>query len=232
MNFEEALRITDTVVFEKTGKHLSDAQRAVVQGTWDRQKYHEIALSYRCTPEYLKQDVGPKLWRLLSDIFREKVSKTNFRTVLERQINLIEPILHSSCVPNSPSLNLDPQKSSLQVDWGEATNISLFYGRSQELFQLEQWIVTQRFRVVAILGMGGIGKTSLSVQLTQKIKSDFEYVIWRSLRNAPPLSEILTEIIQFLSDKQYINLSSDVHRQISQLIDLMRQSRWTLLSRL
>ncbi|MGB3192297.1 MAG: NB-ARC domain-containing protein [Limnoraphis sp.] len=229
MNFEEALTITDTVVFEKTGKHLSDAQRAVVQGTWYRQKYHEIALSYRCTPEYLKQDVGPKLWRLLSDVFREKVSKTNFRTVLERQINLVEPIFHTSFASHPPSLNLDPQKSSLQVDWGEATNVSFFYGRSQELFQLEQWIVTQRFRVVAILGMGGIGKTSLSVQLTQKIKSDFEYVIWRSLRNAPPLSEILTEIIQFLSDKQYINLSSDVHRQISQLIDLMRQSRCLII---
>ncbi|WP_254175463.1 hypothetical protein [Planktothrix tepida] len=85
MNFEEALTITDTLVFEKTGKHLNDAQRAVIQGTWYCQKYHEIALEYRCTPEYLKQDVGPKLWKLLSDELGEKVTKKNFRTVIERR---------------------------------------------------------------------------------------------------------------------------------------------------
>lgn len=228
MNFEEALRITDAVVFDKTGKHLSDVQRAVVQGTWCRQKYHEIALAYRCTPEYLKQDVGPKLWRLLSDEFGEKVSKTNFRTVLERVQSLknpsddVEPPPPVAPQPPSPIL---PEKSSHHIDWGEATDVSLFYGRSQELQQLEEWIVTQGCRVVALLGMGGIGKTSLSVQLAQKIQSEFEYVIWRSLRNAPPLSEILAEIIQFLSDEQQVNISSDIHRQISQLIELMRESR-------
>ncbi len=230
MNFEEALKITDTVVFDKTGKHLSDAQRAVVQGTWYRQKYHEIALAYRCTPEYLKQDVGPKLWRLLSDELGEKVSKTNFRTVLERlhtrQLlsHPVEPPLPPVLVSPPPS-PIAPQKSSQHIDWGEATDVSLFCGRSQELYQLEQWIVTQGCRVVALLGMGGIGKTSLSVQLAHKIQSAFEYVIWRSLRNAPPLSEIVGEIIQFLSNEQQVNLSSDIYRQISQLIELMRESR-------
>ncbi|MEB3279140.1 MAG: NB-ARC domain-containing protein [Lyngbya sp.] len=236
MNFEEALKITDAVVFEKTGKHLSDAQRAVVQGTWYRQKYHEIALAYRCTPEYLKQDVGPKLWRLLSDEFGEKVSKTNFRTVLERRLGLDiqpHPIAPTPEFPRVSQFHLSVsrvvEKSPQQIDWGEATDVSLFYGRSQELFQLEQWIVAQGCRVVAILGMGGIGKTSLSVQLAHKIQSNFQYVIWRSLRNAPPLPEILAEIIQFLSDKQQVNLSADIHRQISQLIDLMRQSRCLII---
>lgn len=236
MNFEEALKKIDAVVFEKTGKHLSDAQRAVLQGTWYRQKYHEIALSYRCTPEYLKQDVGPKLWRLLSDEFGEKVSKTNFRSVLERQIGFKIRSYSAGQTPQSPPVYPPDssglrsfKKSSLRVDWGEATDVSLFYGRCQELFQLEQWIVAQGCRVVALLGMGGIGKTSLSVQLAQKIQSDFQFVIWRSLRNAPPLPEILAEIIQFLSDKQHINLSSDIHRQISQLIDLMRKSRCLII---
>jgi MinD superfamily P-loop ATPase len=35
--------------------------------------------------------------------------------------------------------------------------------------------------------MGGIGKTALSVKLAKEIQSEFEYVLWKSLRNAPLL---------------------------------------------
>jgi len=46
-----------------------------------------------------------------------------------------------------------------------------------------------------MLGMGGIGKTALSVKLAEKISGEFEYVIWRSLRDAPLLKDLLTDII-------------------------------------
>jgi WD40 repeat protein len=238
MNFEEALKITDTLVFSKTGKHLSDAQRAVIQGTWYCQKYHEIALEYRCTPEYLKQDVGPKLWKLLSDELGEKVTKKNFRTVLERrtlveekpgEVTEVEDIGEKKVTNTQPStLNPQPLTAS-NVDWGEATDVSQFYGRIQEFVQLKQWILQEKCRLIAVLGMGGIGKTSLSVQLAQKIYPDFEFVIWRSLRNSPPLTEILRDLMQFLSDETELELSSDSHRQISQLIDFLRHSRCLII---
>jgi len=46
-----------------------------------------------------------------------------------------------------------------------------------ELVTLEQWIVQSRCRLVALLGMGGIGKTSLSVKLAEQIQGEFEYLI-------------------------------------------------------
>ncbi|MGB3532173.1 MAG: NB-ARC domain-containing protein [Microcoleaceae cyanobacterium] len=238
MNFDEVLKITDGVVFDSTGKHLSDAQRAVLLGTWQRQKYHEIALTYRCTPEYLKQDVGPKLWQLLSVELGEKVSKTNFRSVLERRrATLLEdqPFIENGYIPlqNTSQETLVEFESiplpPVQIDWGEASDASSFCGRESELQQLKQWILNEHCRVVALLGMGGIGKTSISVELAQQIQSEFQFVIWRSLRNAPPLEEILADIIQFISPEPDLELPEDDYKQISLLIELIRVFRCLII---
>jgi hypothetical protein len=114
-------------------------------------------------------------------------------------------------------------------DWGEAVDISVFYGRQEELAKLEKWIVTDRCRLVAILGMGGIGKTALSVKLAEQIKDRFDYLLWRSLRNAPPVEEVLGECIQFLSDHQKVNLPENVDHRISLLMDYLRKQRCLLV---
>src|SRR2546421_4675734 len=49
--------------------------------------------------------------------------------------------------------------------WGEAPDISTFFGRTEELETLERWIVQNRCRLVAIVGIAGVGKTNLSVKL-------------------------------------------------------------------
>lgn len=90
----------------------------------------------------------------------------------------------------------------VQIDWGEAPDVSIFYGRSEELATLEKWIQVDRCRLVGILGMGGIGKSALSVKVAQQIQDEFDYVIWRSLRNAPPLNSLLQDLVLFLSDQQ------------------------------
>jgi hypothetical protein len=88
------------------------------------------------------------------------------------------------------------------TDWGEAPDVSVFYGRTEELTTLKQWIVQDRCRLVALLGMGGIGKTALSVKLAEEIQDEFEYVIWLSLRHAPLLETILANLISSLSHQQ------------------------------
>lgn len=112
-----------------------------------------------------------------------------------------------------------------RIDWGDAPDVSTFYGREAELAQLTGWITTDCCRLVSILGMGGIGKTALAIHLVQKIKEQFDYVIWRSLRNAPPIEEILNEIIQFLSNQKHGVIPERSDKSILLLVNYLRQQR-------
>ncbi|MCL4299102.1 MAG: NACHT domain-containing protein, partial [Anaerolineae bacterium] len=114
---------------------------------------------------------------------------------------------------------------SLTQDWGEAPEIGVFYGRQAELAELKQWLVADRCRLVAVLGMGGMGKTVLAAKLTETLADQFDYVIWRSLLNAPPLAEILRGCLQFLSAQQITDLSDSLDERLGLLLDYLRQRR-------
>lgn len=87
MNFdeEEALTVADATVFDKKGRHLTDVEAAILSGAWQGKTYKEIAKTFRYSEGYLRRDVGPKLWRLLSEALGEEVSKGDFREALKRR---------------------------------------------------------------------------------------------------------------------------------------------------
>jgi ABC-type dipeptide/oligopeptide/nickel transport system ATPase subunit len=118
----------------------------------------------------------------------------------------------------------------LRIDWGEAPDISVFYGRTAELNTLATWINEDRCKLVGIMGMGGIGKTALVTKLTQQLQPHFTKIVWRSLRNAPPLDTLIPKLIGILSDRtQILDPSVDISTQISQLLDYLRQERCLLV---
>lgn len=84
LTFEEALEVANEAVFAKTGRYLTDVETVIFRGSWQSQTYEEMAAKTEYTVNYLQRTAGQKFWRLLSEALGEEVSKTNFRTALER----------------------------------------------------------------------------------------------------------------------------------------------------
>jgi WD40 repeat protein len=113
-------------------------------------------------------------------------------------------------------------------DWGEAPDDSTFVGRAAEVAVLRGWVLEERCRLVAVVGTGGIGKTSLATRLAHAVAPTFERVYWRSLRDAPPVGYWLVGAIGFLSDQQLVPPAAESER-IAALLQLLRERRCLLV---
>jgi WD40 repeat protein len=132
--------------------------------------------------------------------------------------------------PSTPE-HLELRQINPRYDWGEAPDVSLFYGRSQELLQLRQWVLQERCRLVTLLGIGGIGKSTLAVKLGLQVQNEFEVVLWRSLQNAPPVAEILTSILQFVlwALRKEIVIPESFDGKLSKLMECLQSNRCLLI---
>jgi WD40 repeat protein/DNA-binding XRE family transcriptional regulator len=106
-------------------------------------------------------------------------------------------------------------------DWGDAPMVVDFVGRTAELARARQWVLEEHCRLLAVLGMGGIGKTSVAARIAQEVAPVFHHVYWRGLRNAPPVAEWMAGAISFLSGQQQI-APDGAANQLAALLRLLR----------
>ena len=101
------------------------------------------------------------------------------------------------------------------LDWGTAIDISEFYGYSQELTQLQSWILQDGCRVLGLFGMGGVGKTTLATQLAKQIQDQFDYIFWRYVPTVLSFDEMITDMLSLVSN--YKESKPNIHRIIHYL---------------
>ncbi|MGA9382292.1 MAG: NB-ARC domain-containing protein [Phormidium sp.] len=225
MNLKEMLNLADKIVFEKTGQHLDDLQEAVLRGTLQRETYKQIATDFDCSESSVRK-VGAELWEILSEELGEEVSKSNFRSAMQRLqnsnvVNFAQDVVVSStfnvCAgsrhppdvpnshpPNQVTTNLN-QTETYHQDLSEMPKLGAFYNRTPELDALKSLSLQERCCLIAITGISGIGKTALAAQLVQQIKDEFEYVIWCNLDESHTPDEFQHKLIQFLSQSENLN---------------------------
>ena len=224
MDIAEVLTLADQLIFAKTGKHLDYVQDAILRGTLEDATYTQIAQELYTSPSHVR-NVGSDLWKTLSKGLKKNITKNNFRTVLEKEniynyqlavvgdnikigenvtVNNNFNVCHEKVRSPKTPQNPEPTANQPRIDLGDAPEISTFFDRTSELTTLENWILS-RTRLITILGLSGIGKTALTLQLIPQIQHEFDCIIWRSLHNAPPLASLQTDLIKFLSQQQETN---------------------------
>lgn len=234
------LEFIDALVFAKTGSHLSEAQRALLSASWsgERQSYDQIADACGYSAHYLRKHVGPQLWQMLSESLGEKVTKINCHmAIARRMVSLPSPPSRSLAgeISVESALSSQPLEEKGVVnegmvphyDWGEASDVDVFYGRQHELSVLMQWIA-DRCRLIGVFGVGGIGKTHLSIKFAQQV-AGFDCVVWRSLRNAPSLSELLADLLYSMTRSPQVALPDSTDLRLTRLIEQLRSQRCLLV---
>ena len=116
-------------------------------------------------------------------------------------------------------------ESPQHQDWNNTPDVSAFIGRTAELAMLKQWILQDGCRLLALRGLSGVGKTFLAKALVEQIQAEFDLVIWRSLNHAPPLNNLLVDLLQVLPTP------SPSHKgdSLSQLIAGLHDSRCLII---
>jgi hypothetical protein len=192
-------------------KPLKSVEKACLRGLLCRFRPGQIAFKLNWTSGTLRVDLNKGLYRYIEALAAEPLNTLRWDKVSEwmeakgyKMRRIVQP---------EAGINRGA------TDWGEAPEVPLFFGRAQELSDLASWITIDRARLLAIWGMGGIGKTALAVKLVEKVQGEFEYLIWRSLRDVQPIEQILADWFQFLANSQETRLD------LSYLMEILKTRR-------
>lgn len=108
-------------------------------------------------------------------------------------------------------------------------DISNFYGRTQEIAQLESKIICDRTKVVTLFGTVGIGKTATAIKLAHSLKSRFDFVLWKSLRQAPTLEELLISLLNHFPIINKNHLPTSICSLIDLFLEQLQRHRCLLI---
>jgi AAA-like domain/TIR domain len=246
MNEREALEFIDRLMFDRTGKHLSDLEREIVMGTWEGKKYEEI---YPINPQYLEKDVGYKLWKKLSIVLGEKVTKKKIKGALERafqqqSIDRFQPLTATQLLAK-PNQRVSIFYGDLQPEWnvvdrlsqelrkaGHKTDLSQEYLRSssEELSRIDRQL-QQCDWFVLLLSPKSVN-SEMAIELLRRVKElqDLRPVrkpILIAIRiNCPPYLPFNHDLREYLQGnfKYELHAESELQKLIENVLNLLAKT--------
>ncbi|GAB4175764.1 MAG: hypothetical protein Fur006_06440 [Coleofasciculaceae cyanobacterium] len=238
MDIAEVLKLADELLFTHTGEHLDYLQETILKGTLKGQKYAKIASENNLSEGHVR-DTASELWQALSNVLGEDVNKLNARNILEKIIisDSVSAIgdyisIHQVSIcsrrkrspKSSPLSKQTENKTYLDID--AAPEITEVYGRTDELNTLKTWLIQDSPRLITLVGIIGIGKTTLAIKLIEQIQTQFEYIVYRSLRYCPSIDNFLTDLLQsFISPI----IPNTLDRQVNVLLKFLRKHRCLII---
>ena len=235
MTITEVLQLVDQLVLKKTGEHLDDLEKAVVQGLWQGKTYNQIADECGYDSKNYIGDISRKLFKVLSEQIGEDVNKANFCWTIERAKNSqFFGLVNSNITwcPFSPQNDQNPSindedktsKSRGYHDLKIAPKITYFYDCTTELNTLSHWLIDQNTRLTSVLGLSGIGKTTLVKQFVDLNLQHFDIIIWKNIKFSPSLDSILTEILTSINPDSVL-----ADHKLTQILNLFRDQKCLII---
>jgi transcriptional regulator with XRE-family HTH domain len=149
----------------------------------------------------------PHYRRELCKLFRKNAQELG----LVKETTLQPPVLKERSVD---------EFTGAQKNRSDIPQVTHLPGRDKECTRLVHWIKEDHCQIVAILGMGGIGKTAVARQVVADIKQTFEYVFWCPLEDQPPLESWLKQCL--IAHQQGLDLPEVTHELIALFIQYLR----------
>uniref|UniRef100_A0ACD5GS23 Response regulator n=1 Tax=Desertifilum tharense IPPAS B-1220 TaxID=1781255 RepID=A0ACD5GS23_9CYAN len=132
MNFEEILEFVEATLEAKAEKPLTSPEKEILKAAWDNETYSSVADSLYLSVGYIK-DLASLLWQRLSDAFGEKITKNNFRWLLEAQ--------------SAQTLNETIENMVFSQPESREGNIFVVDDVTENVFLLTQFLTKQGYKV-------------------------------------------------------------------------------------
>ncbi|NEO56877.1 MAG: response regulator [Okeania sp. SIO3B5] len=176
---------------------FSDLQRTVLLTTLQENKktYDQIADECGYSPKYLKQDVAPKLWQLLSEVLDKKITKFNIKTILEEQMRHQEAAI--KMLPMTFAVNSLPTS--------EKGNILLVDDQPQNLKLLSDLLEEQGYEVQqainGVIALQAVAVGSPDVILLDIYMPELDgYTVCQKLKANPKTQDIPVIFVSALDE--------------------------------
>lgn len=218
----DTLVFAERLVHEQTDTYCSELQRqiliAALQG--ERKTYDQIAEACGYSPKYVKQDVAPKLWQLLTRALNQKISKSNVRSILEHalrekvvatsQIGYSVPSPTPGTIPITPASAMAAAATRVSLPTMKpltAHNILLVDDQPKNLRLLSDLLEEQGYEVQQAIN-GTVALQAVSLSLPDLILLDIRmpgmdgYTVCQRLK-ANPLTQDVPVIFVSASDEAW-----------------------------
>ncbi|MGG6241287.1 NB-ARC domain-containing protein [Nodosilinea sp. AN01ver1] len=193
----DAVELADRLVFTVTGRHLNDLQRTILRQVWQGQKYLDIANTAGYTEGHIK-DVAYQMWRLLSKVTGEKVTKSTLKSALKRSLLKMGIDVSGASAALGLADSAGPRGALVPVDIAQTAAIAAanpnFVGRQTAIAHLTT-LIAQGHRTILIQGEGGLGKTTLAQHFVaqQPVDLTLELLMAKDPADITPVEWVVEE---------------------------------------
>ncbi|MTJ48139.1 NB-ARC domain-containing protein [Dolichospermum sp. UHCC 0259] len=234
MTVTEILQFVDNLVFNKTDKHLDDLQKKIIEELFQGKTYRQIANIYDYDEGYIG-DESRNLFKLLSEILGQDINKSNFCWTLERVKNCSKIVSfgnnnHINCYSNYEKLNYQENNNTEKAkfayhDLSLSPKITRFYGREQELNLLSNGVLNQHTHLISVVGLSGIGKTTLVKRFIDLNIQQFEVIIWRSLKFPKSLDLLIDDLLNVCQQEA----KATIDDKLKQLFNILKKKKCLII---